>query len=66
LAIDDGSLLHLPGLPLDLLQHNSAEKMWMVEGTDIDGRRITAIVVAYEDEEYPEIKIITTWANKPK
>jgi len=33
---------------------------------DIDGRRITAIVVVYEDEEFPEIKIVTTWAHKSK
>ncbi len=34
------------------------------EGTDIDGRRIAAIVVAYEDDQNPEIKIVTTWAKK--
>jgi len=42
------------------------EECWRAEGTDIDGHRITAIVVAYQDEEAPEIKIITTWAQKPK
>ena len=30
LTVDDGSLLHLPGLPLNLLQHHCAEKVRMV------------------------------------
>ena len=30
MTVDDGSLLHLPGLLLNLLQHYSAEKMGMV------------------------------------
>jgi len=37
---------------------------WRAEGTDIDGRRIAAIVIAYEDDQNPEIKIVTTWAKK--
>lgn len=41
------------------------EECWRAEGSDIDGRRIAAIVVAYEDDP-PEIKIITTWAHKQK
>jgi hypothetical protein len=40
------------------------EECWRAEGTDIDGRRIAAVVVAYD--EPPAIKIITTWAHKPK
>src|SRR5262245_9553763 len=48
------------------VEDTEGEEGWRAEGTDIDGRRITAIVVAYEDEENPYIKIITTWAKKPK
>jgi hypothetical protein len=46
------------------VEDTDGEEGWRAEGTDIDGRRIIAIVVAYEDEEFPEIKIITTWAKK--
>jgi hypothetical protein len=42
------------------------EEGWRAEGTDIDGRRICAIVIAYEDEDNPEIKIITVWAKKSR
>jgi hypothetical protein len=48
------------------VEDTDGEEGWRAEGTDIDGRRIIAIVVAYEDEEFPEIKIITTWAKKSK
>jgi hypothetical protein len=48
------------------VEDTDGEEIWRAEGTDIDGRRITAILVAYEDEENPEIKIITVWAKKPK
>jgi hypothetical protein len=48
------------------VEDTDGEQTWRAEGTDIDGRRIVAIVVAYEDEEYPAIKIITTWAKKSK
>jgi hypothetical protein len=40
------------------------EEVWRAEGTDIDGRTIVAIVVAYEDEGSPGIKVVTTWAKK--
>jgi hypothetical protein len=39
-------------------------RTWRAEGSDIDGRSIAAIVVAYEDDNNPEIKILTTWAKK--
>jgi hypothetical protein len=47
------------------VEETDGEECWRAEGTDIDGRRIAAIVVAYEDDP-PEIKIITTWAHKAK
>jgi hypothetical protein len=46
-------------------EDSGGEECWRAEGTDIDGRRIAAEVVAYEDDP-PEIKIVTTWAYKPK
>jgi hypothetical protein len=46
------------------VEDTDGEIGWRAEGTDIDGRRIAAIVVAYEDDENPEIKIVTTWAKK--
>ena len=45
------------------VEDTEGEICWRAEGTDIDGRRIAAIVVAYEDEP-PEIKVVTTWAFK--
>jgi hypothetical protein len=41
---------------------DNGEEEWRAEGSDSDGRKITAVVVAYED--VAEVKIITTWANK--
>ena len=35
------------------------EETWRAEGTDSDGRRIAAVVVAYEEEI--TIKIVTSW-----
>ena len=46
------------------VEETDGEETWRAEGKDIDGRSIAAIVVAYEDEHNPEIKIITTWAKK--
>jgi len=40
----------------------NGEEEWRAEGSDSDGRRITAVVVVYED--VAEVKVITTWANK--
>ncbi len=40
------------------------EDTWRAEGKDIDARPIAAVVVAYEDENSPEIKILTTWVKK--
>jgi hypothetical protein len=46
------------------VEDSDGETGWRAEGTDIDGRRICAIVVVYEDDGNPEIKIVTTWAKK--
>ena len=45
------------------VEDTDGEVGWRAEGTDIDGRRIAAIVVAYEDDP-AEIKIVTVWAHK--
>ena len=49
---------------ISLIETNkdNEEEEWRGEGTDNDGRKITAVVVAYE--EVAEVKVITTWANK--
>jgi hypothetical protein len=47
------------------VEDTDGEEGWRAEGKDIDGRRIAAIVVAYEDDP-PEIKIVTCWAHKAK
>jgi len=44
------------------VEDSGQEVAWRAEGKDIDGRRITAIVVVDEGDP-PEIKIITTWAK---
>jgi hypothetical protein len=41
---------------------DNGEEEWRAEGTDSDGRKITAVVVVYED--VAEVKVVTTWANK--
>jgi hypothetical protein len=44
------------------INKENGEEEWRAEGTDTDGRKITAVVVMYEDVS--EVKIVTTWANK--
>lgn len=44
------------------VEDTGGEEGYRAEGTDVDGRRIFAIVVAYD--EPPEIKIVTVWAKK--
>lgn len=46
-------------------EESEGEECWRAEGTDVDGRRIAAEVVAYENDP-PEIKVVTTWAYKSK
>lgn len=41
---------------------DNGEEEWRGEGTDSDGRKITAVVVVYENVS--EIKVVTAWANK--
>jgi hypothetical protein len=40
----------------------NGEEEWRAEGSDNDGRKITAVVVIYEDAK--EIKVIAAWANE--
>jgi len=40
----------------------TGEEEWRAEGTDSDGRKITAVVVVYGSAA--EVKVVTTWANK--
>jgi hypothetical protein len=44
-----------------LIEQSGGEETWRAEGTDNDGRAITAVVVVYEVQI--EIKIITAWAK---
>jgi hypothetical protein len=46
------------------VEPSQGEETWRAEGTDIDGRRITAVVVPYEDKIV--IKVITCWAGRKK
>ena len=46
------------------VEDTDGEEGWRATGSDIDGRSIVAIVVPYEDDNYPEIKIVTVWAKK--
>lgn len=43
------------------VEDTDGEEGWRAEGSDNDGRRIAAIVVAYEKDK--EIKIVTGWAK---
>ena len=43
-----------------LVETKKGEETWRAEGTDNNGRGITAVVVAYED--VIRVKIITAWA----
>ena len=49
---------------ISLIETNkdNGEEEWRAEGTDSAGRKITAVVVVYED--IAEVKVVTTWANK--
>lgn len=38
------------------------EETWRAEGTDSDGRPITAVVVVYED--VLKVKVVTGWAGR--
>lgn len=46
------------------VEDSGGEETWRAEGVDFDGRPIAAIVVAYEDENPPSIKVITCWVKK--
>ena len=42
--------------------NSSGDTTWRAVGTDSDGRRIVAVVVANEDDH--EIKVITGWVHR--
>jgi hypothetical protein len=60
--IDVTNMLGRCSISLVETNKENGEEEWRAEGTDSDGRKITAVVVLYEDVS--EVKIITTWANK--
>jgi hypothetical protein len=41
------------------VEQNRFEETWNAQGSDADGKRITAVVVAYED--IVTIKVVTVW-----
>lgn len=44
-----------------LVEDGKRETTWRAEGKDTEGRSLTAVVVAYEDQI--KIKIVTAWAK---
>jgi hypothetical protein len=60
--IDVTNMLGRCSISLVEINKENGEEEWRAEGTDTDGRKITAVVVMYEDVS--EVKIVTTWANK--
>lgn len=49
---------------VSIVEDSGGEETWRAQGPDIDGRQITAVVVAYEDDN--SIKVITGWAGRRK
>ena len=49
---------------ISLIETNrkNGDEEWRAEGSDSDGRKITAVVVVYDD--VVEVKVVTAWANK--
>lgn len=60
--IDIANMLCRCSVTLIETNKSNGEEELRAEGTDSDGRKITAVVVVYEDAG--EIKVVTTWANK--
>ena len=60
--LDIANMLCRCAITLIETNKQNGEEEWRAEGTDNDGRKITAVVVVYE--KVGEIKIITTWANR--
>jgi len=60
--LDIANMLCRCGITLVESNKVNGEEEWRAEGTDTDGRKITAVVVVYENTD--EIKVITTWAKK--
>lgn len=49
---------------VSLIEDSGGEETWRAQGPDLDGRMLTAVVVAYEDDN--SIKVITGWAGRRK
>jgi len=60
--IDVVNMLGRCTISLAETNRESGEEEWRAEGSDSDGRKITAVVVVYGD--VAEVKVVTTWANK--
>ncbi len=60
--IDIANMLGRCSVTLIETNKESGEQEWRAEGTDSDGRKITAVVVVYD--KVAEIKVVTAWANK--
>jgi hypothetical protein len=60
--LDIANMLCRCGVTLVENNKENGEEEWRAEGTDTDGRKITAVVVVYEN--VGEIKVVTTWAKK--
>jgi hypothetical protein len=43
------------------VEESGGEETWRAEGTDNDGNKITAVVVAYES--IIKVKVITAWSS---
>lgn len=59
--LDIANMLCRCGITLVETNKESGEEEWRAEGMDSDGRKISAVVVVYENSG--EIKVVTTWAK---
>jgi hypothetical protein len=62
--LDIANMLGRCSISLVEVNKKNGEEEWRSEGTDNDGRKITVVVVIYEDAQ--EIKVVTAWANDKK
>lgn len=60
--LDIANMLCRCSITLVETNRENGEEEWRAEGSDSDGRKITAVVVVYE--KVGEIKVVTAWANK--
>jgi len=59
--IDIANMLCRCSISLIETNKDNGEEEWRAEGSDSDGRKITAVVVVYE--KAGEIKVVTAWAK---